>query len=203
MNGDGGTIRGVGLKRQLDVRLDGARIKLFTVGGEHYGKSRERELWAVLREIPNKKNTNATGRMQAWRCAFPAKAGPHVVGVAFLVEDASEPEGVISWKTTLPRTGKEKEMPNLGGERHDQRALRRKRIGETPSRRKIFVCHPAGGEKAAARSNWRRSRLAMTKRLAPGRFSPRWRIALIAGLSPMKTSRLCSASTRPVGARGL
>jgi hypothetical protein len=39
VNGDGGAIRGVGLKRQLDVRLDKARLKLFAVGGEHFGAS--------------------------------------------------------------------------------------------------------------------------------------------------------------------
>jgi len=42
-NGDGGTVRGVGLKRQLEIRLDDARVKAFTVGGERFEKKAQQE----------------------------------------------------------------------------------------------------------------------------------------------------------------
>src|SRR6266852_3871470 len=40
-NGEGNPIRGVALKRQLDVRMDDARLKLFTVGGEQFGTAKQ------------------------------------------------------------------------------------------------------------------------------------------------------------------
>ena len=68
VNGDGNVIRGVALKRQLDLRLDGARLKLFTVGGEHFGKAAAAQVGGlncclILRcrgfvQWRNKKNTN-------------------------------------------------------------------------------------------------------------------------------------------------
>ena len=80
--GDGGTIRGVALQRQLDVRLDDERIKLFTVGGEHFARGQQEEY----------EQHGADANLQV---RFSAKAGPRVLGVAFRADDASEIEGVI------------------------------------------------------------------------------------------------------------
>src|SRR2546427_1105707 len=67
---DATTIVGISEERQLDIRLDGARLKLFTVGG----KSAEVD--------------------DALEVRIPVKAGPHLVASTFL-KDTVKPEGVL------------------------------------------------------------------------------------------------------------
>jgi hypothetical protein len=75
---------------------------------------------------------------------FAAKAGPHDVAVAFLAAQTSEPEGVFRGPSNPRRGGKNAEpwveRVTISG------PYQAKSLGETPSRRKIFVCHPAGSE---------------------------------------------------------
>jgi len=71
VNGDGNVIRGVALKRQLDVRLDDASLKLFTVGGEHFGQGGDE----YSKGIPGKTNTNAPERMQDSRFVSQQRPG--------------------------------------------------------------------------------------------------------------------------------
>ena len=96
-NGEGNPIRGVGLKRQLDVRVDDERIKLFSVGGEQFGTAKQGVFGVdVYNEADPRQDAYERGGADAGlEVRFPAKAGPHTVAVAFLAVDSSLPEGVF------------------------------------------------------------------------------------------------------------
>jgi len=139
---ESGIIRGVSLKRQIDVRLDKARLKLFTVGGEHYGKDARPGLGDVDYDADPKQDTyERHGADAGLEIRIPATAGPHVLGIAFLVEDASEPEGVIG----RPVQANERVIGRVAEPWVDTVEIvgpyNAKSSGETPSHQKIFVCH--------------------------------------------------------------
>src|SRR5712691_3370634 len=143
VNGDGGAIRGVGLKRQIDVRLDKVRLKLFTVGGERFGESAGEEGGGD----PRQQEYETHGADANLEVRVPVKAGPHVVGAAFLPTEDPEPEGVIRGRSRVEfgkRGGKNAE-PGVGSVTISG-PYNAKSLGETPSRKKIFGCHPAGIE---------------------------------------------------------
>ena len=123
-------LKGPRPKRELDVRLDDTRLKLFSFGGEQRGRGGE-EAYGE-RAAPD----------AGLEVRFPVKAGPHVVGIAFRPEDVSLPEGAFREKGrgAARAGGREPELESF--------AIRgpydAKGLGETPSRRKIFVCHPDG-----------------------------------------------------------
>ena len=106
--------------KQLDVRLDGARIKLFQVGGERNGREDYEHTADAGLEV-----------------RFPVKAGPRLVGVTFL-KDTLKPEGI-------PRDGGYRRSVAFEGVGSVTIAGPYNTIGtgETASRRKIFVCRPA------------------------------------------------------------
>jgi hypothetical protein len=85
-------IIGMGRPHQIEVRLDGKRIKLFTVGGDAPGKPAPASFageiqgdpeWELYMHFADK----------GLEVRFPARAGTRVVAVSF-VEDVAEPEGV-------------------------------------------------------------------------------------------------------------
>ena len=85
-------IRGLGEPHQVDIRLDGARLKLITVGGEHKGKS------GPIYTFVNKdykgdpdQEKYEFGADLGLEVRFEVSAGPHLVGVSFLKEYV-EPE---------------------------------------------------------------------------------------------------------------
>jgi len=140
VNGDGGAIRGVGLKRQLDVRMDKERLKLFAVGGENYGESGGEESLGDPRQVEYETH----GADANLEIRFPAKAGPHVVGAAFFVAEDTEPEGVIRGRSRiegLGRRGGKTSEPGVASITISG-PYNAKSMGETPSRQKIFICRP-------------------------------------------------------------
>ena len=136
-------ILGLGRPHPLEVRLDGARITRFIVGGDAPGQA-----------VPDSYAGDAEGSPD-WEkymhfadagleVRFPVKAGTRVVGVAF-AEYTPEPEGVVQ----PPQAGASGltynhlyydnpliETVQVGG------PYQAVGPGETPSRQKIFVCHP-------------------------------------------------------------
>ena len=118
----GNNILGISEPHQLDVRLDGARIELFRVGGEQqsnpaeYVRTADRELEVRL----------------------PVEAGRRLVGVTF-VKETSMPEGVL--RPRLAGIGRDHPVSvgsvTIGGPYHPRGP------GETRSRRRIFACRPA------------------------------------------------------------
>ena len=77
-------IRGIGEPHDLDIRLDGKRLKLFTIGGEKYGRSMP--LFSSATEGDPAQELYERTADKDLEIRFRATAGPHVVGAAFLKE---------------------------------------------------------------------------------------------------------------------
>ena len=140
-NGSGGSIRAISVKSQIDVRLDGARLRLFTVGGERFGKSKRNEYDKGGDAKQVEYENTADDVMQV---RFPVKAGPHLLGVDFIVEDRSAQEGVNIWGASRGADNGEPgiDTVSISG------PFDPKGLGETPSRQKVFVCHPSAEQGA-------------------------------------------------------
>jgi hypothetical protein len=121
-------IRGLEEPHQLDVRLDGRRLKLFTIGGERDKDRKPEDLEAEL------------------EVRFPAKAGPGILGVTF-PDDSIAPEGMLRppqvsfhLSGASPISDSEGEPAvasvSVSGPYNPGTA------GETASRRRVFVCEP-------------------------------------------------------------
>ena len=86
-------IQGLGNVHELDVRLDGALVKRFTIGGPQHGQPPP---------VGYAGNIPGDARWEAYaleadanlEVRFPATAGRRVVGVSFVRRHAWEPEGV-------------------------------------------------------------------------------------------------------------
>ena len=117
---DATTILGISGQRQLDIRLDGARTKLFTVGGQTRTEAENAQ-----RELDD-----------GLEVRMPVKAGPHLVAATFL-KDTVKPEGV------LDTAGNQAFFEGVGSV-SIAGPYAAKGPGDTPSRRKIFVCRPRG-----------------------------------------------------------
>ena len=141
----GGKITGVGLKRQLDVRLDKARLKLFNVGGERFGKSADPND-EYDQGDPRQEEYETDGADAGLEVRFAATAGMHLVGVSFLVASDPEPEGVIRSYNRLEIAG----FPGRGGRNAEPGVktiaisgpFNAKSLSETASRQRIFICRP-------------------------------------------------------------
>ena len=123
----GGQILGISEQRQLDVRLDGARVQLFTVGGQaedgdaNDGDSESDGVLDDLLEV-----------------RLFVTAGPHLIAATF-VKDTVKPEGVLA-AARPPAFFEGVGNLSIAG------PYAAKSPGNTPSRRKIFVCYPSGLE---------------------------------------------------------
>ena len=125
-------IIGLGEPRQLEVRLDGTQIKLFTIGGAGMEEPSPEEVEKAL------------------ELRFPAKAGTRLVTMA-LRDESLEPEGML--RPPIARL----QLNGFGPESDSKRdpdvvgatiagPYDVKGVGDTPSRRKIFACRPAGAQ---------------------------------------------------------
>ena len=137
-------IIGLAEPHQLDVHVDGVRIKEFTVGGKGKG---EPGTYSTSISAYNKKSAK-DGQESYERTAdaglefhFQAKAGARLLGVAF-VNRNSAPEGRLRKREVAPRYAAEDDTPSVASVTisgpYDPKGP-----GDTPSRRKIFICRPA------------------------------------------------------------
>ena len=155
---------GMGEPHQIDVRLDGALLKRFTIGGEGKGQTApesfagntqgERD-WEIYMHTAD----------AGLEVRVPVKAGTREVGVSF-VRQFWEPEGVLQ----PPQRGFARTTNELYfGEPGVDTVLvggpyKAVRAADTPSRRKIMVCRPAAATRAP-------------RRRAPRASCPPWRAA--------------------------
>ncbi len=117
---DATTILGTSERRQLDIRLDGGRIQLFAVGGQSRVEA-----------------VNAQGELDdGLEARIPVKAGPHLVASTFL-KDTVKTEGV------LDAAGNRAFFEGVGSVSITG-PYAAKGPGDTPSRRRMFVCRPRG-----------------------------------------------------------
>src|SRR6267143_1171917 len=133
-------IVGIGEPHQIDFRLDGVRLKRFTVGGEGKGMTTPENFAG---------NTQGDPEWEVYMHAadaglearVPVKAGVHEVGVSF-VGRFWEPEGVLQPpQTGFGRTTNEYyhgnpavEIVSIGG------PYGVPATGDSPTRRKVFIC---------------------------------------------------------------
>ena len=117
----------------LEITIDGERVELLSVG-EEPDPDAPRGLFAM--------------QTQALEVRVPVTAGPHEVGVTFLRKTAAEPEGLRKLYLR-PFTGEGSggdsryqpyvESVTIAGPYESSGA---RPIDETPSRERIFTCHP-------------------------------------------------------------
>ena len=146
-------IVGLGEAHDLDIRVDGARLKRFTVGGEAKGMTSPENFAGNTQGDPEFEEYMHTADAKLEVRARVA-AGLHAVGVSF-VRRYWEPEGVLQPpQTGFGRTTNEYyhgnpavEIVSIGG---PYGAPAR---GDSPSRQKVFVCRPraAADEEPCAR----------------------------------------------------
>lgn len=139
-----GFIRGLRTPHQIDVRVDGARAALLTVGGESRGRS-----GPIFTDNQNPEYAGDPAQVEyeftadeALVAKFKAKAGSHLVGVA-VVEQLTKPVGfqmpqlvlhdIEHYKGGAPQL----ETVTIAGP-YDPNG-----VSDTPSRRRIFTCRPA------------------------------------------------------------
>jgi len=137
-------IRGLGQRHQLDVRLDSARIKLFTIGGENPAKPAPAGFaGAIFGDTAWEDYSHNADKSLEFQ--FTARAGERVVAVSFVGRAPTAAEGVL-----LPR---QVGYPLAVNEAPDgDPAVDFVQItgpltvvgpGDTPSRRSVLLCQPA------------------------------------------------------------
>ena len=139
-------IVGMGRSHDIEVRLDGELVERFTVGdADRFGYPSAYSFFGTIRGDPAWEEYVSNEADTGLVVRFPATAGPHTVGVSF-VEARTEPTGV------LERRLSGFSLSGLGFY-HGNAAVERVEIagpydatgpGDTPSRRRLFTCRPAG-----------------------------------------------------------
>src|SRR5262245_14599594 len=136
---------GMGEPQQIDVRLDGTLLKRFTIGGEGTGMTAPESFagntqgdpqWEVYMHTADEGLTVRT----------PITAGTHRVGVSF-VRRQWEPEGVLQPpQRGFARTTNELYFGNPSVDNVSIAGpLTVRPTKDSPARRQVFRCRPAGG----------------------------------------------------------
>jgi hypothetical protein len=127
-----GAMRGLEYPNQIEITVDGERVHIASFGGDADFK-------AALENI-----TAAADAVEArFTARVPLKAGPHEIAVAFLKKGATQntlrlQPFIRSSNDTLDPSGHPHiETVTITG------PFNAKGPGDTPSRQRVFVCHPA------------------------------------------------------------
>ncbi|MEP6536832.1 MAG: DUF1592 domain-containing protein [Bryobacteraceae bacterium] len=126
-------VRGLDFEHQFLVTVDGVRIHQAAVGGPA-----DEEAAAVS---PPASEVKILKRLEV---RVPVSAGPHLVGVSFIRKTAAQEDGYLQpWLRSNLDTQEQRGIPlvesiSIGG------PFAVTGSGDTPSRRKIFVCRPTG-----------------------------------------------------------
>ena len=137
-------VRGIGEEHQIDIRLDGVKIRQFTFGGEHRAKTGPLYSSANIIGEPAQEEYEHTADA-GLEFRIPVKAGTRLLGITF-PKETQEPEGLV-----LPRESGFDIARNKGGDPAVGSVIINGPFeihgsGETASRRKIFVCYPTGAK---------------------------------------------------------
>ena len=134
-------IRGLRNREQIDVRLDGVRLTVFAVGGDCVGSSAPecKRPVGIIAASTYEKTADAGLEIRV-----PVQAGPHVLGISFPSRGAPAPEGAGQVRNAARHS-------SFSYNANADMAIERVEIegpfevtgpGDTPSRRRIFVCRP-------------------------------------------------------------
>ena len=126
-----GTMRGLEYPHHLEITIDGERVHLASFGGSA-------EV-AASSENPTTTGDEIDGRFTA---RLPLKAGPRNIGVAFLEKTAAR-----NTRRLQSYTRSSADTIDFSGYPHVDQVIvtgpfKPTGVGETPSRRRIFVCRP-------------------------------------------------------------
>ena len=141
-------IRGLGEQRTLEVRLERALLELFTIGGRYKDPASDYR----VRQEQGQGAEDALARLEYEMTAdaglevrFLAKAGTRLVGVAFQ-KDTLAPEGVLRQRPSVSSFAFRSIKDTDPGVDTVQiiGPYNATASGDTPSRRRLFVCRPAG-----------------------------------------------------------
>lgn len=137
-------IMGLTEPHQMEIRLDGVRLQQFTIGGKFADNGGRDDKGSFIRRATSSEESKYKRTADSvLEVRVHSSAGPRIIGVDFQSE-ATEPEGVLQPQTAGFRfinKRVEQVLPNvatviLEGP-YDVKGQ-----GDTPSRRKIFACHP-------------------------------------------------------------
>jgi cytochrome c5 len=138
------TIRGLEIREQLDVRLDGVRLKLFSVGGDCPPGAKEPKC-AVGPDGDGNLSLYSRTADEELDIRFPATAGTHVVGVSFVKRMSAEPQSPTPIR--LPATQSEDREQARADQSVDtiqiEGPFNATGPGDTASRREILACRPS------------------------------------------------------------
>jgi hypothetical protein len=155
-----GTMRGLEYEHQLEISVDGERVHLASFGGD-------REI-AASSDNPTTTGDDVDGRFTA---RVPLPAGPHRIGVAFL-----EKTHALNTRRLESYVRSSSDTIDFSGYPHIDEVIltgpfNATGAGDTPSRRRIFVCRPAGSRRDADEACARRIVANLGRRAYRGDFS--------------------------------
>jgi mono/diheme cytochrome c family protein len=122
------TLAGGNDAHQLEISIDGERVRLFTIGGRRAPMANPQDQYAA----PD----------NALEVRVPVKAGPRVVGVAFVKKTSALVESVREPFDTPHAEGGTRSQPSVASVTISG-PFAPTGVSETPSRRAIFACRPA------------------------------------------------------------
>jgi cytochrome c5 len=139
------TIRGYDVREQLDVRLDGVRLKLFAVGGECPEGSKEAKCFVNPDATDGNLSLYSRTADENLDVRFPATAGTHTVSVSFFKRMSVEPQSPTPIR--LPATQSEDREQARADQSVDtvqiEGPFNVTGVGDTASRREILACRPS------------------------------------------------------------
>jgi cytochrome c5 len=126
-----GYMKGLEWPHQLEITIDGERVFVAGVGGEEDNKMSDANFAAAADAIDGRLKTRVS-----------VKSGPHDVGVAFIRKSSAEYDEPLQAHT------RDHDLQNMNGipviEHIDITGpYEATGSGDTPSRRKVFICRPA------------------------------------------------------------
>jgi uncharacterized protein DUF1592/uncharacterized protein DUF1588/uncharacterized protein DUF1585/uncharacterized protein DUF1587/uncharacterized protein DUF1595 len=143
-------IKGLKEREEIDVRMDGAPVKLFAIGGECVGSKEPRcvafqpklNVASGVRVLPAEYDLYADKDLEV---RFPAQGGPATITVAFVERNATVTEGggaarkpLTQWQTDTGEGLMALDFVTIEG------PFTPSVPKETESRRRIFTCTPKG-----------------------------------------------------------
>jgi hypothetical protein len=140
-----GYMPGLEWPHQLEITIDGVRVFLAPVGGEEDNRLSDTNLGIAKETLDSRLRTR-----------IAVKAGPHAVGVAFIRRNSAASDEPLQ-----PFT-RDLDLQNMNGiplVEHMQIAgpFNVRGRGDTPSRRRIFICRPNSGEPRETKAAQRES----------------------------------------------
>ena len=150
-------IVGLAEPRRLDVRVDGRRLRLFTIGGDHVGLAQDGPQDTADKFDPMQARYERTAD-ESLQVRFPIGAGTHTVQVTFLEESLAweaygRPPSYEFFNSTLGDTSSRQWVEPAVSSITINGPYNVTGVGNTESRDRIFICHPErrADEQACAR----------------------------------------------------